>query len=483
MFAVFHLQDFALQAALRHSPELHVTPVALVEERTAVRAVIVQVTDAAREAGVRPGMTSTQGLARCRKLTVRIRSDAQEASAQEALMQFAYGFSPFLEATAPGVCTVDLRGNPERCTETLVGELAALHLRARIGVAETPDLAWLAARRARPFLRVERSLAFLDTLPVEALEPPPEILQILEKWGIRTLGEFAALGRQALVERLGTEAGTMFDRARGTVRRPLKLTTPPERYAESVEFEQEIELLEPLLFMLRRFLEQIARRLERAWLAAGELRLRLVFCGSEDYSRIFRVPAPTCDVDMLFRMLHTHLEGFRAPHPVVALHLEAMPCRPENRQSGLFETMLRDPNGFCETLARLTALLGPGRVGCPVVEPTHRPDAFHVEPLPPECDIRHSKFGNPPLLPLRRFRPPVPIHVRLRNGVPVLTSGEPGLTVGGPLKAARGPWRSSGDWWDRKVWSRREWDVELAEGGLCRLHEDGERWFADGVYD
>ena len=82
---------------------------------------------------------------------------------------------------------------------------------------------------------------------------------------------------------------------------------------------------------------------------------------------------------------------------------------------------------------------------------------------------------------LRRFRPPVPIHVRLHKDVPVLADG--GADLSGPLKTALGPWHSSGEWWDRKVWSRREWDVELADGGLCRLYEDREGWFADGVYD
>ena len=43
----------------------------------------------------------------------------------------------------------------------------------------------------------------------------------------------------------------------------LKLVPPVESFAETFEFENEIETVEPLLFMLRRFLEQLSLRLAR----------------------------------------------------------------------------------------------------------------------------------------------------------------------------------------------------------------------------
>jgi len=50
----------------------------------------------------------------------------------------------------------------------------------------------------------------------------------------------------------------MWERANGRSSRLLKLIRPPESFQESFEFEREIETAEPLLFMLRRFLEQLA---------------------------------------------------------------------------------------------------------------------------------------------------------------------------------------------------------------------------------
>src|SRR5437879_1066397 len=136
-----------------------------------------------------------------------------------------------------------------------------------------------------------------------------QILAILHKWGIHTLGQLGA--------RLGPEAIRMWERANGQSKRLLKLVRPPESFEESFEFENEIETAEPLLFMLRRFLEQLAVRLGAIYLVAKELSLRITFAnsrqdepavaGKQIYERVFKIPQPTNDVDLLFRILQTHL--------------------------------------------------------------------------------------------------------------------------------------------------------------------------------
>src|SRR5881296_3258147 len=208
-----------------------------------------------------------------------------------------------------------------------------------------------------------------------------QILAILHKWGIHTLGQLAALDKEQLGARLGPEAIRMWERANGQSNRVLKLVRPPESFEESFEFENEIETAEPLLFMLRRFLEQLAVRLSAIYLVAKELTLRIIFGKKQLYERVFNIPQPTNDVDLLFRMLQTHLENFRSEHPIVAVARMAEPIRPVSQQFGLFETALRNPHQLYETLARLTALLGADRVGTRVLEETHRPDAFRMEPF------------------------------------------------------------------------------------------------------
>ena len=49
--------------------------------------------------------------------------------------------------------------------------------------------------------------------------------------------------------------------------------------------------------------------------------------------------------------------------------------------------------------------------------------------------------------------------------------------------ARQGPYLASGDWWDEKRWERREWDMELADGALCRVQETPGGWQLEGAYD
>jgi protein ImuB len=374
-----------------------------------------------------------------------------------------------------------------------------------------------------------------------------EILGLLHKWGIHTLGQLAALDKEELRARLGPDAVQLWERANGTATRLLKFVQPPETFDESFEFDHEIETAEPLLFMLRRFLEQLALRLSAIYLVARELTLRISFSnshqdepamvGKQTYERVFKIPQPTNDVDLLFRMLQTHLENFKSEHPIIAVALTAQPIRPASQQFGLFETALRNPHQLYETLARLSALLGNDRVGTPIKEETHRPDAFRMEPFAwsPRCEPHQHLTGtlaadsepewrfaasttqSPSSSPspqfgekgnaadtaattpqksrvaLRRFRPPTATsifgseHKHLE-----------GEKIRGRVVDQAGPFLLSGNWWDEKSWARAEWDLQLENSDLIRAHEDppsqsaspartygvtGGTWKIDGIYD
>jgi len=332
-------------------------------------------------------------------------------------------------------------------------------------------------------------------------ESVQQILAVLHKWGIHTLGQLAALDKEELAARLGSESVRLWERANGQSNRLLKFVQPPESFDESFEFEHEIETAEPLLFMLRRFLEQLALRLSTIYLVAKELTLRITFADKQTYERIFKIPQPTNDVDLLFRMLQTHLENFKSEHPIIAVSLDAQPIKPASQQFGLFETALRNPNQLSETLARLTGLLGADRVGTPVLEETHRPDAFRIEPfvwklnadeflhrhasarapLPEgEGRVRVATCSASSRVALRRFRPSESASVFLSKNVPTHIRS---ANISGKVVDERGPYLASGNWWDDKAWAHAEWDLQLENGALCRGHRTGETWEVAGVYD
>src|SRR5438270_11144468 len=296
---------------------------------------------------------------------------------------------------------------------------------------------------------MDRSLSLNPTAAKDRQAEVQQILAILHKWGIHMLGQLAALDQGQLGVRLGPEAVRLWERANGRSNRLLKFVQPPKSFDESFEFEHEIETAQPLLFMLRRFLEQLALRLSAIYLVAKEITLRITFsnpprdgfaaANKQFYERVFKIPQPANDVDLLFRMLHMHLENFKSEHPIVAVSLDAQPIKPASQQFGLFETALRNPQALYETLARLTGLLGADRVGTPVLEETHRPDAFRIEPfvwklnadefphrrasarapLPEEEGrVRVATCSASSRVALRRFRPVASASVLLSKNIP-----------------------------------------------------------------
>jgi protein ImuB len=483
MFAVIHLPQFALQAALRHEPELWAYPVALVDPALNTPRVC-DLTAPARAAGVMEGLTPTQALARCRDVRIRHRSRPQETAATDAVLQCAFGFSPNIENTAPGTVTLDLHGLSELMErpasasrdETaatrldagrgpafqswaarLRSALAALNLTARIGIGPTPNVARHAAfwsvscrrppeeahgldsefriskteldRRLLPppAAMVDEPRTFVASLPVAALEPSTDVAVILHQWGIRTVGELLALGQDAVVDRLGLEALALFAAASTTAMRPIHLVPPAGNYGEAFDFEHAVETMEPLLFILKRLVDALAQRLELGGLAAEILTLKLRLESGAVLARGLRVPQPTRRADVLFRMLQTHLETLRTNSPIVGVALEADPAPPEQRQFSLFEAALRDPHQFQETLARLSALLGADRVGSPVLENSHRPDAFKLVPPDFEKQPGHLRESVPEILrgvPMRRLRPAVKAKVEVSSKFQAQSSKE-----------------------------------------------------------
>jgi len=438
-------------------PELWTKAIALVDPAMTTPRVC-DFTEPASQAGVEIGLTPTQALARCREVTIRHRSPSQEAAATAALLQAAYGFSPHIENTGPGLVTLDLRGLGELAphesglhtasdraidegryptlrswAQRLRTSIESLNLTARIGIGATPNIArhaarWGQADEAASIHIVTHTPDFIAGLPVAALDPSTHVGEILRQWGVRSVGEFMALGQDAVMDRLGLEAIALFAAASGSTMRPLHLVRPAEDYEESFDFEHEVETLEPLLFVLNRFVTQLGRRLEIGGLAAGMLRLNLRLESGEVIERRLRVPQPTRRADILLRMLETHLETVRTESPIVSVTLQADPTPVEQRQFSLFEAALRDPHQFQETLARLSALVGFDRVGTPVRENSHRPDTFRL--ISPD-------FENAPLVlkprvsellrqtPTRRLRPSVPAMV------------EPGPPTSSPPPAQR----------------------------------------------
>ena len=119
-------------------------------------------------------MAPSQALARCLRVVIKTRERAQENIIDEILLQHAFSLTPYVEAAAPGVCTVQFTDNRDLTAKLsrVIASLAKCDVTAQAGIAPLPDPSFLAAHLAQPVLQIDNPKTFLAPLPIETLIYP-----------------------------------------------------------------------------------------------------------------------------------------------------------------------------------------------------------------------------------------------------------------------------------------------------------------------
>jgi protein ImuB len=488
--------------------------------------------------------------------------DLSAVSAVHPLLAIAQEFSPRYERHRDDLVSVDVSGltrllGPARTIgEEIRREAAARGVRAHVAVAGTRMAALLLAQ-ARPGLTVIAQgeeaealaplpLALLEKIPCDDMgtqsaqstqstqrtSDPKGVAAFaglaFKKWGLKTLGELAALPPPDLVSRLGRPALAWQAIARGEDIRPLVPMLEEERFESSLDLEWPIADLEPLSFVLTRLLEPLSTRLERRDRGAAVLHVLLRLVTRETVARRLELPTPMRDVRALRTLALLDLEAHPADAAIDRVTIVIDPTPGRVVQHTLFTRAQPTPEQLSTLLARLGALMGPDRFGAPAAVDTYRPGAFAMTPFATDQDgsnrgergarrenvSQSSAFSansavkrDDIVSAIRRCRQPVPARVTVVDGRPVrVTTDRRGFT-GGAVMHGAGPWRTSGEWWKSEVrsqkseddargqtsdfrlqtfcWDRDEWDLLLSDGAVYRVFRDRDAnsWFIDAIVD
>ncbi len=330
-----------------------------------------------------------------------------------------------------------------------------------------------------------------------------QALDVLRRWGIRTLGAFAALPTEELSTRLGPLGPRWQHAARGEDLAPLVPLVDDEPFEASLELEWPVEGLEPLSFVLGRVLEPLAIRLERADRGAAVLHTALHLTTRVTHTRTLQLPAPMRDPKTLRTLVLLDLESHPPAAAIDRVVVRVEPTPGRIVQWSLLERAQPSAEQVSTLIARLSALMGESHVGSPALVDSWRPGAFEMKPFTGSPGPDANEPGPAPSGPrpcslaFRRYRLPVPARVTLQDGRPVrLIPDRRGISGGAVIDSA-GPWRTSGHWWDEAAgdasapasratpWDRDEWDVVLADGVSCRVFLEREvgQWFVEGTFD
>ena len=523
-FACIFVPDFPVQAVVRLEPDLRGKPVVIYQGAPPLTRVFAT-NPAARESGVELGMTKLQAEA-CGTMEWRWRSASQEATAQAALLDCAWTISPRIEQkpkrteeNLPDTVVLDIAGcemlfgSPEKIANDLKRVAADVGFEAQVAIAGNPEAA-ICAARGFPGLTVipeGKEAEVLGKLPLFSLAPPAELLETLRRWGVHTCAEFAALPEIAVIERLGLEGQQWHRLARGSDLRALIPQDFSLQFEECIDLDFSVDMLESLLFVLNRLLEQLCLRLRMHGLATSELTITLTLQPNDLrgrdkepllHIRTLRLPVPVKEAKFLLKLLQLDLQAHPPGAPVTKLHIAAVPTRSRTRQLGLFLPLSPEPEALEITLARIENTVGEGRVGAPALLDSHRPGAFQQNKFVlHEAAEESPAVGNHPVrAALRIFRPPLPAKVELNEKRPKAIVCEGARKT---VLAHAGPFRAKGGWWSESPWARDEWDVLIPslrpkydssfvsnqnkkeETALYRIYLDlrSNCWFVEGIYD
>ncbi len=356
---------------------------------------VVACSATARAQGVRRGLRRREAQARCPDLAVLGRDADRDARAFEGVAAAVEEITPGVEVIRPGLVVLAARGparyfgSEEVVAERLVDHVAGrARVECQVGVADGVFAAALAARRS-VIVPPGGSPAFLAPRPVTELEMEPgvepdtagadvpgataraELVGLLRRLGLTTLGDFAGLPAADVASRFDAAAVRAHRLARGLDERPPSRRRVPDTLTVEVPLDPPVDRVDAAAFASRALAERLHAALGDAGLACTRLGVQARTTAGDELARTWRCAEPLTPTATADRV-RWQLEGWLSRRGPERGHggegLAALRLVPEEvvdagrLQLGLWgETGVADERAG-RALVRVQGLLGPEEV-------------------------------------------------------------------------------------------------------------------------
>lgn len=296
---------FAAVEVLRH-PELVGQPV--VVGGSGERGVVAAASYEARVFGIHSAMPSLRARGLCPDLVFLPGDHAHYREVSQRVMAIFHRFTPLVEPISLDEAFLDVGGAQRTMGEPtrIASEIRRLvlseeGLRCSVGVAPNKFLAKLASEQAKPKVSRDGAAegagvcvvmpdgveAFLAPLPARAVwGVGPKTLERLQRLGVSTVGDLAAVPEATLISVLGRASGSqLWSLARGLDERPVET----EQAVKSIGHEETfpVDLVEPdaLARQLLRMVDEVAVRMREAGVTGRTVNIKVRFADFTTISR------------------------------------------------------------------------------------------------------------------------------------------------------------------------------------------------------
>lgn len=469
-------------------------PIAVVSDNR-----IIACSATARAEGVGRGLRRRDAQGRCPRLRVLTADAARDARLFEPVAAAVDAAAPGVEVLRPGLLVLGARGvarylgSEESAAERLIDEVAAVGVECQVGVADELSTAVIAARRS-VLVPSGAAARFLAPLPIAELAAEPalagrersDLVDLLRRLGLRTVGDFAALTPVAVASRFGTDAVAAHRSARGQPERPPSGRPLPPDLAVELRCDPPVDRVDAAAFAGRTLAERLHATLAAAAVACTRLTVHAGTGHGEHLARTWRCAeplTPEATADRVRWQLDGWLTGRSESRPTAGidvLRLEPVEVVAAGAlQLGLWGGVGAEDERARRALVRVQGLLGGDAVRVGVLGGGRGPAEritvvpFGDEPAP-DADPSAPWPGRLPApAPARVLPVPVPVRVTAAAGQPVTVtdrgefSDRPARLRWGvrdwELLAHAGPWPVDERWWDPDV-ARRVARAQLLLG-------------------
>ncbi|GAA1783459.1 DNA polymerase Y family protein [Agromyces lapidis] len=467
---------------------------------------------AARRDGVVRGLRLREAQYRSPAITVLPYDPVLDVRAFEPVVRQVEQTVPGVQIVRPGTLAMRARGparyygGEDAAAQALLETVERLGVAgARVGIADGPFAAEQAARAVRSspvgIVAPGGSAAFLAPLPV-GLVVDERTRTLLNRLGVRTLGEFAALPHGDVRRRFGAAGAFGHDRAAGREATGVAARTPPPEFEITAEFEPPLDRIDQLAFAFRVRAEEFIDRMRAARLVCTAIRVELDDERGGHSARSWLHPRWFTPADVVDRV-RWQLQGAGLADTGLASPITKLRVIPErvdgtaNHEAGLWG---QGPDERVHhALTRVQSMLGhEGVVTAAVGGGRMLADRQVLVPWGDRAPERREApwpGSLPALAPASVFRERHPVALLDAAGAPVAIdergaiSAPPvrfavGSGASAQVRAWAGPWPVVERWWDAER-ARRVHRFQIVDHDGCAwlLVRDDEGWWAEARYD